>query len=330
MTTDAEALALAEAAVGFWGGALQTPRLVKNRENIVFDVRLTGGQRVALRLHRPGYQSTAGIAAELGWMARLAAQGFPVPEPVAGSSGGWLTDAGGRAASCVAWLDGIPIGAAEQPLPGGIDEQKALFHAIGGLVAWLHNETDGGALPAEFARPAWDEEGLLGSAPLWGRFWENPAFTSSERDLINAARDRARGQMQAFRATGGDYGAIHADVLRENILRQDDRLVLIDFDDSGAGFRMFDLATAIVQSLEEPALPTLAAALLAGYGARRALPASAGRWLTLFVMLRTFASAGWILTRAGPDDPRQRFYAARALRMANHFLAGDGPFTSAE
>jgi hypothetical protein len=40
-------------------------------------------------------------------------------------------------------------------------------------------------------------------------------------------------------------------------------------------------------------------------------------------MLRTFASAGWIATRAAANDPRQRFYAARALRMARLVLDGE-------
>ena len=40
-----------------WGGTKSEPTLIKNRENIVLDITLNSGQRAALRLHRPGYQS---------------------------------------------------------------------------------------------------------------------------------------------------------------------------------------------------------------------------------------------------------------------------------
>ncbi|CAM5375607.1 phosphotransferase [Frigidibacter albus] len=177
--------------------------------------------------------------------------------------------------------------------------------------------------PRALPGPAWDEEGLLGEAPLWGRFWDSPAFAPGERALMLEARTAARAALAGLRAAGGDYGLIHADVLRENVLCERGTLALIDFDDAGFGFRHYDLASALVQSLEEPALADLAAALVAGYRAGRALVPGQ---LALFVMLRCCASAGWIASRAGPDDPRQRFYAGRALRMARHVLDGTAPW----
>ena len=114
--------------------------------------------------------------------------------------------------------------------------------------------------------------------------------------------------------------------MRENVLKDGDDLLLIDFDDSGFGFRMYDLATAVVQSLEEPSLPLLVEGLIEGYRRRRDLTQASTRRLALFIGLRTFASAGWIITRASRDDPRQRFYADRAIRMAQHILAGTSPW----
>lgn len=323
MTTDAEAQALAEAAAGAWGTVAGAPQLIKNRENIVFEVRFADGRHAALRLHRPGYQSRAGIESELGWMAALAARGFPAPRPLPRGDGGWTLD-GARVASCVEWLAGAPVGAAELPLAGDAATQVALFGRIGRLIGRLHRMTDDGAAPAGFDRPRWDAEGLLGARPLWGRFWENPAFTATERGLIQAARDHAARLLADGRVTGAGIGPIHADVLRENLLRRrGGSLSLIDFDDCGIGYRLYDLATAVVQSLEEPNLPLFPPALIQGYRRERVLDDADAAGLPLFVMLRTFASAGWIATRAAANDPRQRFYAARALRMARLVLDGE-------
>jgi Ser/Thr protein kinase RdoA (MazF antagonist) len=317
---------MANAALRAWGGWQVPPLLIKDRENIVYDVRLSDGARAALRLHRPGYQSGAAIEAELTWMQRLAQAGLPVPLPLRTVSGALTAQAGGRLASMVSWMTGAPLGAAETPLDGTSGDQAALMHRLGRLIARLHNLTDSMDLPRDLDRPRWDADGFLGPTPLWGPFWANPAFTPDELDDVQRARGLARQRLATLASGGTDFGLIHADCLRENVLAEGGVLKLIDFDDAGWGFRAYDLATAVVQSLEEPHLAALVEGLIAGYRTERSLSPPAQGDLVLFVMLRTFASAGWIVTRAAADDPRQRFYAARAARLARHVLGGTAPW----
>lgn len=319
MTTDKTAHAMAQTALAHWGNAESAPRLVKNRENIVFEARLRDGTHVALRLHRPGYQSRRAIESELDWCAALAEHGFPAPRPVRAINGKLTARAGSRVVSCVEWIAGEPLGAAEHALG---PNAESLMERLGDLAARLHNATDAGALPADFERPHWDADGLLGERPLWGRFWENPALNEAGRAELLAARDRLRQRITA--AT--DLGAIHADLLRENVLATEQGFALIDFDDCGMGYRLYDLGSALLQNLDEPALPQLVAALIRGYRAQRDLPDHQVRLLPMFVALRALASAGWIVTRAPKDDPRLRFYARRALRMAGHVLTDTAPW----
>lgn len=317
--------AMAAAALAAWGGDPASLRLVKARENVVFRAELPGGP-VALRLHRPGYQTETAIRSELVWTAMLAERGQPVPAPVPMLGGALTVQAGDRVSSCVRWLEGEPLGAAERPLDGDPGLLQARMARVGRLLADLHATTDALTLPEGFERPEWNLAGLVGPAPLWGLFWTNPAFSGEERRIILQARDLAVSRLTTLDRDGADYGLIHADVLRENILDHEGRLALIDFDDSGFGFRLYDLATAIVQSLEEPLLPRLVEGLLDGYAAHRGKGCVDCDDLALFLMLRSFASAGWIATRAAPDDPRQAFYATRALRMARHLLSGTLPW----
>lgn len=321
-----QAQAMADTALACWGAAARPPLLIKIRENIVFRVWFADGRTAALRLHRPGYQSRASIEAELEWTAALAGKGLCVPAPLATRKGGLTATAGDRIASCVAWLDGSAIGSAEQPLNGSRADQVALFDRLGQLLGRLHAVTDTLDLPAAANRPVWDESGFFGETPLWGRFWENPAFGAAGRRTVLAARDKARAQLQAMRARGCDFGLIHADALRENVMETPGGLALIDFDDSGFGFRLYDLGTALLQNLDEPNLACIAAALASGYRRGRPVAALDADMLTLFVLLRCFASTGWIMTRAPQDDPRQGFYTKRALRLARHFMDGTAPW----
>ena len=183
----------------------------------------------------------------------------------------------------------------------------------------MHNVTDDLSLPGDFDRHAWDEEGLLGENPFWGRFWESPVLENSECTLILDARALAAKKLRRFREGGGDFGLIHADVLRENVFVDRDRVTLIDFDDAGYGFRLYDLATLMSQNEGLPNSDALRAAAVQGYRNVRPLPDNALALLPMFIMLRRFASMGWIVPRAGSEDI-MRVYAERALVAAQRFM----------
>lgn len=306
-----EALALEAAA--HWGG---TPvALIRNRENAVFRMALPDGCFAALRLHRVGYQSEVAIQSELWFCSALAEQGLPVPRPIAAQNGEMLRVlSNGRAASAVVWLAGLPLGEAGVPLAGTAGEQAARHHALGALLARIHSMTEGLALPDSFARPAWDIDGLTGEAPFWGRFWEHPALTEAEAARLQEARLFLRDELQSHDAR---MIPVHADVLRENVLVDGAALSLIDFDDSGMGFPLYDLGTVMSQNLYEPAHAELRAALIEGYQTLR--PASP-RMVDVFTLARTLASVGWTMPRLAPDDPVMRSHIKRALHCADRVM----------
>lgn len=327
MTPD-EALALAREAQIAWG-AQGEPRPITLRENAVFEIGLPEVGRAALRLHRRGYQTEDAIRSELWWMAAVADGGVEVPRPLYTNDGALLHHLGdGRIASALAWVEGEPVGAALLPLAGTAAEQMRLHASIGRAVAELHVATDRLRLPAWFQRPHWDVDGLLGQSPFWGRFWEHPAAGHRERALLAVARDEAERRLLDFAAGGADRGLIHADVLRENVLVQPHRVALIDFDDSGFGFRLYDLGTALSQNLAEPHLPQIATGLIEGYSTLRPLSDADRDILPWFCALRCFTSVGWTMPRLAEDDTRHRIYLDRAVRAAGILLDGGDLFAA--
>jgi len=297
-------------------GAVEEPRLIKDRENAVYEIALKDGARAALRLHRAGYQSDAAIRSELWWMTRLADAGLPLPMPIQALDGEFLAKSGGRTASVVSWVEGDQFGDGETPLPADAEWVGARYSALGRLIAEMHDVTDALELPEGFDRPRWGREAYTGPDPLWGRFWENPALTVEEADLMHEARERMDASLATFERDGADVGLIHADLLRENVLVEGEDLSIIDFDDCGFGFRTYDLATALVQGIGDPMYSAARSALCSGYRQARHVASPLADDVELFVALRCFASAGWIMTRADPRDPKMRFYAERAVNAA--------------
>jgi len=308
----------AEEAARAFGGSV--PRLIRMRENAVYDVMLPSG-RAALRLHRAGYQSAAAIRSELWWCRALAAAGVPVARPVPAGDGQLLVALStGRLASALAWVDGVPLGEAGVPLAGNVAAQVGHHRALGRLVARLHTASDALIPPPDFVRTRWDCDGLLGETPFWGRFWDHPALQPDDAALLRKTRDFLRDKVQDH-AASGSFGLIHADVLRENVFVGESGLSLIDFDDSGFGFRLYDLGTVLSQNLFEPALPQIAQALAEGYAETRPLDPA---MIPVFTLMRCCASVGWTMPRLAPDDPIHRSHIARAVSLARRVLEGGG------
>ena len=109
----------------------------------------------------------------------------------------------------------------------------------------MHNQAVGWQLPAGFARHAWDEQGLAGEKPIWGRFWEIEAAAESQRDLLLRGREAVFEGLSRLAKSPGRYSMIHADFAPENILVDGDKLRLIDFDDAGFGWHLFELVTSL-------------------------------------------------------------------------------------
>lgn len=298
----------AEEAARHWDGRMI--RLIRDRENHVFEMQTPQG-RAALRLHRAGYQSPAAIRSELWWCAALAQAGLPVPAALPARDGSLLVAlSDGRHASAIAWMEGEALGEAAQPNTRPLPLVLDLYDALGALLARVHQATDRLTLPPDFTRPRWDWDGLVGDDPLWGRFWDHPAATSDQRATLIRARDALRERL------AGDTGLIHADVLRENVLVNGRSVSLIDFDDSGFGYRLHDLGTALVQTVQHPDHVQLRDALMAGYGTTDI------EMVEAFTLARTLASVGWTMPRLAPDDPINRSHLARAIFCAKRVLGG--------
>lgn len=304
---------LATEAAAHWGG---TPiALIRNRENAVFRMSLPDGEQAALRLHRIGYQTQAAIDSELWFCTELANHGLPVPRPItAQGHKARVQLSNGRMATAVTWMPGAPLGEAGVPLTGTPNDQAALHHALGQMLARIHTTTEALPLPPNFERPSWDIDGLTGEAPFWGRFWDHPSLTPAESATLQAARQFLRITLQAHNAP---LIPVHADVLRENILVADGALALIDFDDSGLGFPLYDLGTVLSQNLYEPAFAEIRAGLIAGYETLRSVEA---RMVDVFTLARCLASVGWTMPRLAPHDPIMRSHIDRALLCAKRVM----------
>ena len=286
-----------------------------------------------MRIHRAGYHSDEALRSELQWMTALGDYGIRVPTLVPCRNGApFAVVAGGgvpepRQVDIFEWVDGRQLGSAEE----GVGDSGAIsdtYHTIGALAAQLHNQASDWCVPDDFVRHAWDAPGLVGPEPFWGPFWELAALTAEQRELLQTARDKVNVDLGAYAArpeNADRYSLIHADFVAENLMVDGDTVRLIDFDDSGYGWHLFELATALYFEMEADYYREAYDALIEGYRQHRALPDTQLAYLPLFFLARSFTYLGWVHTRFETETARELtpVLVDKACKLAREYLQVD-------
>ncbi len=302
---------MALAAVSRWPLDCARVEPIKVRENAVYAVHTTDNRRVVLRIHRLGYHSDAALRSESSWMKALAASGIEVPQAVLSRSGQpfELVDVddvpGPRQVDVFEWIEGRQLGSVEQGLTADAGWVSRTYGIVGELTARMHNQSSAWQPPASFQRHSWCDAGLAGETPLWGRFWELADLTTAQRALFEDLRGRVARELAAYGKGADRFGLIHADLVPENILVDDEHLRIIDFDDAGYGWHLFDIATSLYFIRRESFYELARDSLIAGYRRHRALGDEHLRRLPMFLAARGTTYLGWVHTRRGEPTARE-------------------------
>ena len=305
--------AIAHRASAHWPLDVTSLTLVSQSENTVFRLETSDRGSFALRLHRPGYHSLPELESEQIWTRALAEGGIAIPKVEPTEDGRYYVEASlgtaetTRQAGLIQWLPGEALAEvlADQPPDSLLHDT---YFALGALIAQCHLATLAWTPPAHFSRHAFDHDGFVGNAPFWGRFWELSLTTQSNRERLTAIRDALSAHLQAMPKNRHNFGMIHADLHANNVLRNIDKLFVIDFDDAGFGWHAFDLAVAVYDQLDyfhpTPRFDIASKALMAGYASVRPDCDESFAQLPVFLLIRSLMLLTWIEDRpeVGRED----------------------------
>lgn len=320
---------LAEEAARTWAlpGDRVRLRLISVSENANFRVDLDGAPLAVLRLSRPGGFASrdggdASLLAEVAWTAALREASIAhIPAhlpPGEREKVRSITQPGGARWSCVLteFRPGRPLEDLADP--------TIHFSEIGRIAARLHDHAAAWVLPGSLTRPAWDIDDMVGPSARWGD-WRAANVSPHARPLLERAERAAVEVVRGAQRTTDSWGLIHADLRPSNILVDGEELSVIDFDDAGYGWFLYDFAASLSFMEHLPEAPRQAAGWLAGYTEIRPLDDDDLQLACALSMLRRLQMLGWTVTHrqdALPPalwDPK----AAGTTRVAQRYLHDD-------
>ena len=276
--------------------------LLNVSENATFLVQEPDAGPSVLRVHRLGYHSEAEIASELAWMDALrSGAGVRTPRVLPARDGRRIVTAaapGDAARYCVRFefLPGREPDLASTRTPG-------YFAELGEITARMHRHARTWTRPPWFTRFHWDYDAAFGAQARWGRWQSGIGVGPAERAILGRLDEVLRTRLLRY-GTGPDrYGLVHADTRLANLLVHGSDVSLIDFDDSGFSWYLYDLGTTVSFSEHSPLVPALLDAWLAGYrqaGCGVLTPADEAEIWT-FILYRRLLLVAWIGTHQGVD-----------------------------
>lgn len=168
-------------------------------------------------------------------------------------------------------------------------------------MARMHNHAQTWERPGGFVRMRWDWETFFGDTMEYGGVNAADVWNLIPDDLRRRF-DRVASTMERLMTSLGDgpemVGLIHADLHLDNALFAHDDIRLIDFDDCGFGYWLYDIAVALWELRHRPDYQSFRIALIEGYTRYRALPTDQLVHLDDFIATREVAFGLWFVGTA--------------------------------
>lgn len=286
-----------------------TARLINVSENATYLVSAPGWKSI-LRIHRENYHTRTAIQCELAWSTDLNDNGgVSAPGFYLGSDGNAIQQG---------IVDGLPAPRfmvmfefVEGVQPDESHDLVASFGQLGEIAARTHEHSTAWARPADFERLVWDLDTVFGPDATWGNWRDAPNVTPEIAATLQRVEDTVTRRLKRYGRDASRFGLIHADMRLANLLVDDaGNTRLIDFDDCGLGWFMYDFAAGISFMEDHPQVPDMKDAWVEGYRKVRPLSAAEEHEIESFIMLRRLALLAWIGSHIEAPEPQE---------MAPHF-----------
>ena len=296
-------------------------------ENWTYRIDEPGREPIVLRVYRPGGRPEGEVQSELAWLRALRADLGPiVPEVMATLDGGHIVEVRPAPAVPRCYCVGFSLAPGEEPPE---DALAPWFPRLGAITARFHAHARAWRRPSWFSRPTWDLATTLGEHPHWGP-WYSSVPDPGERAQIERARDTVYARLERFGTGSARFGLVHADLRLANLIADGDDIQVIDFDDCGLSWYLYDLACALTFLEGRPDVDELIDLWVTGYRTVEPMSAEDEAEIPTFLMLRRLTLSAYLGLRDDTDlarECREAGFNRESCEIAERYLSRFGGAT---
>lgn len=294
-------------------------RLISMSENATFLVE-TDAPFAILRIYRADYQSIAAIESELAWIDAVGT--YPhvrTPKTFRTRDGALYgtveIDGQARHFAMFEYVPGRP------PETTNVGD----YEVIGELAAHLHQQVSAWDHPEGFERPTWDLDTILGDDPHWGDWRNGPGLADADREILEKVETSIREALAEYPQGPSNSGLVHGDLREANLIKcDDDSIWIIDFDDCGFSWLLWDLCSSTTFIEHEPHVDDIVDAWFDGYAKVRSLTQEDLTAARHLVFLRRLHILAWLGTHPESDLAHALgdTYTAHTVTIGRDYLEG--------
>jgi len=279
---------------------------------------------IILRVHRPAYHSEAEIASELSWITALREQNILRTPAIIPTQDNVLIEKfrDGDEWRHVVAFEFLP---GDEPDPEG--DLVAGFRTLGGISAGLHHHAQHWQPQDGFTRKTWNFKTAFGADPLWGDWRAALGLSDEGRAVLETLCTHLEHRLSTYGSGPDRFGLIHADLRLANLLVNGDQLGVIDFDDCGFSWFVYDFAAAISFLETSPTIPALQEAWIEGYREVAPLGDEHVEMIPTFIMFRRLLLTAWIASHSETETAQwagMEAYTTGTIDLARAYLRDEG------
>jgi Ser/Thr protein kinase RdoA (MazF antagonist) len=165
---------------------------------------------------------------------------------------------------------------------------------------------------------------MVGPQAFWGSWRSGIGLDKSGVAALEEVLEVIRLRLERLGRGAEVFGLVHADLRLANLLVDGEHLRVIDFDDCGFGWYLYDFATSVSFIEHEPIVPELLRAWIQGYCRQIPLPAEVRAEIPTFVVLRRILLTAWLASHSEVPFARDvgSRYTAGTVQLALELLRG--------
>ncbi len=166
----------------------------------------------------------------------------------------------------------------------------AMYETLGAIAAEIHKHSEKWDKPDYYKRIEWNYEATFHNG--WNNYygvhyqqltqWLKP----KEIAILDECAALIQERVKIFGKSKERYGMIHSDLRMSNLLQNGEEITVLDFDDCGQGWYMYDVACICGLMEHRPDLQLVLDAIMNGYQRVRPVDEEDEREIGTFVMMR--------------------------------------------